>query len=200
MSHANGNARLENNKILLWRNFTMSALFLLYVEFSSRVDRNYVDASENKNFQFSIHVTINHPSITVTWYVSRAIFCLFWKKGSSSRKQPTNQLQRQSVFGELLSIFKRPICCCLSISPYCPLSLNQKTLYHNFLFLFHSQIAIKNKNTCVKLKDTQNSHLDWWSARTKLWRCFESKHSRDIDVAQSIFTIFSSNLWNFLCR
>lgn len=154
------------------------------------LNKNYVNAAENSNFQFSIHVTINHPSITVTWCVFRAIFYLFTRRKPAAKNNPQINYRGKVLFGKLFidfqEAFSSTVSCFFSLSHSS--SVNQKALYHNFLFfpsLF--QIAITNKNTCVKLKDTQNSHLDWWSTLN----FFDDVSTRNIHEILMSFNRFS---------
>lgn len=145
------NARLKNNKIWLRRIFT--------------VDKK--NCGKHK-FQFSIHVTIHHPSITMTWCIFCIIFYLFTiEKEKNHTTAHKSIIEAKTPCGCFLSIFQRPFFCFCLFSH--SLSVNQKALYHSFLFLYYSGIAFesKKKNTCVKLRDTQNSHLDWWSDGTE---------------------------------
>lgn len=101
MSHSNENARFENNKIRCCKNFT-PLLTLFYCSRDSHSSEDEVEletwkasvlrsSSSNTNFQFSIHVTINHPSIMVTrWLFLRCSpSACSSDRGKSSRKSIT---------------------------------------------------------------------------------------------------------------
>lgn len=126
-------------------------------------DKNYLKAVGNTNFQFSIFNSCHNQSsfITVTWCVfSRTVFCLFSRSKPVVVAQSNPQINYRGE--EPSGSFYRFSRGLSSVS--LALSVNQKALYHNFPSHSHSfffLIAITNKNTCVKLKDTQNSRLDW---------------------------------------
>lgn len=134
-SYTTETARTENNKNFdsvrtsRWQNFYcfMSNSSRESMKKVEREKRSVLPNTQISNFNSRHNQSSFHYGDSVYFALFSLLFC-FSSRKETGKKQPTNQLQRQSVSGEFLSIFKRSSSCFLYLLP-----ANQQALYHNFL-------------------------------------------------------------------
>lgn len=165
MSHSNKNARFENNKIRL-RRTSLRAFFYCFmtrarVELKTWKASAYSARATNSiNFQFqftSQSIILPLWWLDVVFILAMCSFCsLFlldrWK--STTHKSITNA---KCLWWSRYWFSERPSEALVWLLP------NERLIKKHFITISsrkHSKI-IENKNTCVKLKDTQSDDSDW---------------------------------------